>query len=88
MFEKDKIVFSAEQISDMLFLQQKEVYRRIKILKLKSVSFEISSKRKKYLYSFYQLELIKDFSLFDECKKDFITFGSKLNLVENIEDLD
>jgi hypothetical protein len=35
MFEKDKIVFSAEQISDMLFLQQKEVYRRIKILKLK-----------------------------------------------------
>jgi len=88
MFEKDKIVFSAEQISDMLFLQQKEVYRRIKILKLKSVSFEISSKRKKYLYSFYQLELIKDFSLFDECEKDFITFGSKLNLVENIEDLD
>jgi hypothetical protein len=72
----------------MLFLQQKEVYRRIKILKLKSVSFEISSKRKKYLYSFYQLELIKDFSLFDECEKDFITFGSKLNLVENIEDLD
>jgi len=88
MFEKDKIVFSAEQISDMLFLQQKEVYRRIKILKLKSVSFEMSGKRKRYLYSFYQLELIKDFSLFDECKKDFITFGSKLNLVENIEDLD
>jgi hypothetical protein len=48
----------------------------------------MSGKRKKYLYSFYQLELIKNFSLFDECKKDFITFGSKLNLVENIEDLD
>lgn len=88
MFEKEKLTYCAEQISDMLFLQQKEVYRRIKILKLKSVSFEMSGKRKKYFYSFYQVELIKDFNLFDEFEKDFITFGSKLNLVYNVEDLD
>jgi hypothetical protein len=88
MFDNDKITFSVEQISDMLFLQPKEVYRRINILKLKSVDFEWSGKRKKYLYSFYQFELIKDFSLLDEYEKDFVTFGSKLNLVENIEDLD